>query len=83
MMYALEYARQAEKCIRKLPHDARERILIALERIRPHPRRSLVCLVGSPFYRLRVGDYRIIIDLQEDRLVILVIEIGTRDEIYK
>jgi mRNA interferase RelE/StbE len=40
-------------------------------------------LVGDPGYRLRVGEYRVIIDIYKDKLVILVIKIGHRKNIYK
>jgi mRNA interferase RelE/StbE len=39
-------------------------------------------LVNSPYYRLRVGDYRIILDVQENRLRILFLKVGPRDSIY-
>ena len=38
---------------------------------------------NNPFHRIRVGDYRIIYEIQNDILVILVIKIGHRRDIYK
>jgi len=40
-------------------------------------------LVGDSGYRLRVGDYRVILDIDEGNLIILVIKIGHRKKIYK
>jgi len=40
-------------------------------------------LVGDPGYRLRVGDYRVILDIDEGNLIILVIKIAHRKKIYK
>jgi mRNA interferase RelE/StbE len=51
-----------------------------------NPRQSGQALRGSDlgnFWRYRVGDYRIICDLQDERLVVLVIEIGHRREVYR
>ena len=40
-------------------------------------------LSGSPYWRLRVGGYRAICDLQENQLVLLVVNAGPRGDIYK
>ncbi|MEK6868352.1 MAG: type II toxin-antitoxin system RelE/ParE family toxin [Nanoarchaeota archaeon] len=39
-------------------------------------------LVGIPGYKFRVGDYRVILDLENDRLLILVIKVGHRKNVY-
>ena len=40
-------------------------------------------LIGSSYYRLRVGDYHVIMDIKENVLVIFIVEVGHRREIYK
>ncbi|MFX0098978.1 MAG: type II toxin-antitoxin system RelE/ParE family toxin [Candidatus Hodarchaeota archaeon] len=40
-------------------------------------------LVGFPYYRIRVGDYRVIFDVQDDKLIVLILEVGNRKKIYK
>jgi mRNA interferase RelE/StbE len=82
-MYSVELSKKAEEQHFKLPKEIRLRIIHALERIRIRPHYFVKRLVGSPYYRLRVGDYRIIMDIQQDRLIILVLEIGHRKNIYK
>ena len=54
-----------------------------LERIRIRPESFVTKLVGDPGFRLRVGEYRIIIDIDKEKLLILVIKIGHRSRIYK
>ncbi|HYM40508.1 MAG TPA: type II toxin-antitoxin system RelE/ParE family toxin, partial [Thermoplasmata archaeon] len=39
-------------------------------------------LVNSPYYRLRIGDYRVILDVQGEVLRILVLKVGHRESIY-
>jgi mRNA interferase RelE/StbE len=39
--------------------------------------------VGEPGFRLRVGDYRVLMDIDQGRLMILVIKVGHRKDIYK
>lgn len=82
-MYKIELSKIAEKQLYKLGKEIQERIIVTLERIRVRPQAFVVKLVGSPYFRLRVGNYRVILDIQENRLIIFVIELGHRRNIYK
>ncbi|MEK6853272.1 MAG: type II toxin-antitoxin system RelE/ParE family toxin [Nanoarchaeota archaeon] len=82
-MYTLIYSETAAKQLKKLPKDIQERIIIALERLRIRPEScDIKKLVGMPGYRFRVGDYRVIFDLEKDKLLIFVLELGHRRNIY-
>jgi mRNA interferase RelE/StbE len=81
-MYELTYSPQAAKALKKLDFKAQERIVAALERIRIRPERFVTKLVGEEFYRLRVGDYRVILEIDNGNLIILVIKVGHRQNIY-
>ena len=83
MSYEITFTDTSRKQFRKLEKDVQERIITALERIRIRPESFVKKLVGDPGYRLRVGDYRVILDIQKSELVILVIKIGHRKNIYK
>ena len=82
MTYALLYTEKVHKQLKKLPKETQSRIIIALERTRIRPYPHVARLVGSPYHRLRVGDYRVILDIREGQLRILVIEVGKRENIY-
>jgi mRNA interferase RelE/StbE len=82
-MYALVYTEEFFKQIRKLSKGTQKRIISTLERIRIRPYPHLKKLVGSPYFRLRVGDYRVILDIKENKLIIYVLEVGHRRNIYK
>lgn len=82
-LYEVIISEKAKKQLLKLEKNIQERIVSALERIRIRPESYVKKLVGDPGYRLRVGDYRVIIDIQKDKLIILVIKIGHRKNIYK
>lgn len=82
-MYALVYSELAVKQLKKLPKELQLRVVSTLERIRIRPYPHVLRLVESPYFRLRVGDYRVILDIKEDKIMIFVIEIGHRNEIYK
>ena len=69
--------------LKKLEHKIQERIIKSLERIRVRPEAYVTKLVGDPGYRLRVGDYRVIMDIDKEKLHILIIKIGHRKNIYQ
>ncbi len=81
-MYSIVYSEDAAKYIRKLDRAVQQRILSAIERIRIKPSDHVKRLVGSTYYKFRAGDYRIILDMDEGRLVILVIKVGHRENVY-
>ena len=83
MVYGLEFTDTFRKQFSKLEKLIQQRIITALERIRIRPDYFVKRLVGSPYYRMRIGDYRIILDIKHDKLVILVMELGHRRNIYK
>ena len=57
--------------------------LNSLDKLRIRPEHFLVRLVGEISYKFRVGDYRLIVDLNNNQLSVLVIKIGHRKNIYK
>ena len=82
-MYSLTFDSKAEKQLAKLDKSIQERILTALDRIKVRPfSYDIKRLQGTPYYRLRVGRYRIILDIKQNRLIIIVIEVGHRKNIY-
>ena len=89
MVWQIEYDLAVRKTVEKLDRQTRDRIRDFLQnRIAglDDPRQNGKALKGSSlgnFWRYRVGDYRIICDIQDHRLVVLVIEIGHRREIYR
>ncbi len=82
-MYEILFSDSADKQFKRLDKTVQTRIISALERIRIRPEAYVTKLVGDPAYKFRVGDYRILLDIDQGRLMILVIKIGHRKEIYK
>lgn len=82
-MYELIYSPSALRQLDKLERKIRERIIIALERLRIRPEScDIKKLIGMSGYRFRVGDYRVIFDMEKDKLIILILQIGHRKNIY-
>jgi mRNA interferase RelE/StbE len=82
-LYEIIFSNKAKKQLFKLEKNIQERIIAALERIRIRPESYIEKLVGDPGYKLRVGDYRVIMDIDNNNLLILVIKVGHRRDIYK
>ena len=82
-MYEVEFSQNAKKQFDKLEKEIRTRIVSTLERCRIRPYSHVKKLGGVPYYSLRIGDYRVILDIKEGKLLIFVIEVGHRKKIYK
>ncbi len=82
-MYVIRLTHLAEEQLKKLDVQIKSRILNAFDRIKIRPEAYIEKLVGDPAYKLRVGDYRVIVDLNKNELLILVIKLGHRKNIYK
>jgi mRNA interferase RelE/StbE len=85
MTYQIEFVKKAAKQFRVLPTQEQERLQPKIEDLAIEPRpNGVVKLAGEEdLYRIRVGDYRIIYSIQDDQLLILVVKIGHRKEIYR
>jgi mRNA interferase RelE/StbE len=77
--------RKAEKIIKRLDGDTLERIRRVIRGLAKEPRPEGVKKLTNydDLYRLRVGDWRIIYALEEERLIVLVLEISTRGGAYR
>jgi mRNA interferase RelE/StbE len=75
---------KAEKTLQRLPRDLRQRLAVAIDSlaIEPRPPGSKK-LVGEAFYRLRVGDWRIIYAIEDDQLIVLVVKVAPRGGAYR
>ena len=82
MKYRIDIRRKAEKFIRKLPRQDKERVLSAIYRL-PEGEDIKELQGHEGLMRLRVGDYRIIYRMDNGRLIVLVIDAGSRGDIYK
>ncbi len=82
MTYEIIFSDKAFRQLKKLEKKIHERIIAVLERIRIRPEAYVTKLVDDPGYKLRVGDYRVIMDIENNKLKILVLKVGHRKNIY-
>ncbi|MDV2482516.1 type II toxin-antitoxin system RelE/ParE family toxin [Methanoculleus sp. Wushi-C6] len=82
MPYTVIWTEKALKNLKQLPRETAARIIAAVERTRDDPQDHLQQLQGSPFFKLRVGKYRVIVDLRRKTMIIYVIKVGKRGNVY-
>ena len=84
MTYAVEILRWAQRQLAKVDRQDRSRIISAVRALadnpRPHGSRKLS---GRPAWRIRVGAYRIVYEIHDGRLLVLVVAIGHRKDVYR
>lgn len=86
MKYEVEISESAEKFLEKVPKKDRSRIMEKIDTLADDPMPSgSVKLQGQrpALYRIRSGDYRVVYSIKKDVLIILVVEIGHRREVYR
>ena len=84
MTYSVSILRSAQKSLGSVSPTLQDRIVAAIRRLasNPHPP-GVKKLSGRAAWRIRVGDYRILYEINDADLTILVVDIGHRREIYR
>ena len=83
--YRIEIDRQVRKTLERLGKQDQQRIAVAIAELGDEPRPPGAKLLSGEesFYRVRVGDYRIVYEIEGDKLIVRVLRIGHRREIYR
>lgn len=84
MSYSIEILRVAQKQLAKIDHSQQPRIIEAIRGLADEPRPAgCKKLSGRPAWRIRIGSYRVIFEIHDDRLLILVVSVGHRKDVYQ
>jgi mRNA interferase RelE/StbE len=82
MAFEIIWSDSAIRQLKKLDRSVARRIFEKVGELEESPHRLVRKLVNSPYFRLRVGDYRVILEIQSDVLRILVLKVGPRESVY-
>jgi mRNA interferase RelE/StbE len=85
-VYKILFTKSADHALRRMPRDLAQRIRERLDQIAVDPYANLpnvTKLQNRPGYRLRVGDWRVLYELEDEQLIIVVVRIGPRGEVYR
>jgi len=83
MVWVVKWSEKSLKQLKKIDKTIAGRIFYGVEDLKENPFQAVDRLSGSKFYKLRVGTYRVILDLRQGKLIIFVVEIDNRGSIYK
>ena len=83
MEYKIVWSLKAAKQMERLDRSIAKRIYEKVDQLRQNPERYVEKLVRYPYYRLRVGDFRLILDIQSQTLIVLILKVGHRINIYE
>ena len=84
MSYSVGILRSAQKNLSKINRQDQNRIISAIEALTDTPRpHGCKKLSGRPAWRIRIGSYRVIYEIQDERLIIMIVHIGHRKEVYR
>jgi len=84
-MYKVTFSKQADKTLRRMPRNTAQNVVKKIKELAVNPKRmrNVKKLTDHPGYRLRIGDWRVVYTLNENEVLIHVVKIKSRGEIYK
>ncbi len=84
MAYRIEFSPSAEREYKRLPEHVRDRIRPKLRALTedPRPAGTTKLVAARDLYRIRIGDYRVICDIRDQVLVVLIVSVAHQREIY-
>jgi mRNA interferase RelE/StbE len=83
--YRIQFAPSARRQLEDLPRKVQQRIAAHVDQLafNPRPRGSIKLEREDDLYRIRVGKYRVIYAIQDDELIVLVLRVGHRRDVYR
>jgi len=84
-MWSIEFSRQAQRALLRMPRDQAAQVRLGIDELAQDPRtaRDVKKLTDQPGYRMRVGDWRVVYLLDRERIVVQIIRIAHRREVYR
>jgi mRNA interferase RelE/StbE len=83
-LYRVEFAKGVRKDFKGIPRSDANRILQKIESLTVNPRPpESKKLTNDDSHRIRIGNYRVIYDIQDEVLLVLVVKVGNRKDVYR
>jgi len=85
MAYAIIYKPSADKTLRKLPEKVQRRIAAATEALAddPRPPGAKELQGADELWRIRIGEYRVVYTIQDEALIVLIVRVAHRKDVYR
>jgi mRNA interferase RelE/StbE len=82
--YRVVFRKSVVQDMRRIPNRDLRRILAAIDSLPEDPRPSAIeKLSGQERYRMRQGDYRIIYEIKDDEVIVVVVKVGRRKDVHR
>jgi mRNA interferase RelE/StbE len=83
--YKVEFARRAAQQLKDLPRNVQQRLRTKIDALaqNPRPQGSVKLSGNEDLYRIRVGHYRVIYAIQDRELIVVVVKVGSRQDVYR
>ena len=83
-MYHVQLSKAVQRSIKRLAPTVRQRVRSTIDALAQQPRPpGAQKMAGSDRWRVRVGNYRIVYHIEDDRLIVTVVRVGHRREVYR
>lgn len=82
MSYRAIWSQSSRRSLEAIDGAARRRIIAKVEGIKEQPYNYVKHLVGVSLYSLRIEDYRVILDIKNEEMLIFVVRLGRRSNVY-
>jgi mRNA interferase RelE/StbE len=83
MTFEIRWTESSFKKLQKLDRLVQTRIIEKLDEVADDPFATAKRLTGVNLYSIRVGDYRVIVSIEKNKMIVFVIDVGHRSKIYK
>lgn len=83
MLWQVMWSEKSVKQLKKIDKKNARKIRDSVLEISDNPYQKVTRLTDSPFFRLRIGSYRVILDLQQNKVIVFVIQVDHRRKIYE
>ena len=84
VLYRIVISKQVRKDFKRIPKEQSRRILSAIQELSESPRPpGCKKLKGDELYRIRVGIYRVVFEIRDSQLIVIVVRVGHRKKIYR
>jgi mRNA interferase RelE/StbE len=82
--YVVRVAKAADRKLDALDGSVRPRVIRAIQALKSDPRPpGCKKMAGAELWRIRIGDYRVVYSIEDAQLIVLVVRVGHRREIYR
>ena len=82
--YRIEFAKSVRKDFKRIPKSDANRILRKIESLAENPRPpESKKLTNDNSHRIRIGNYRVIYDIEDEVLIVLILKVGNRKDVYR